>query len=225
MGPHKKVLCVVLGGGGHARVMIDSLCSSAAATLYGILDPDRSLWGKDLMGVPILGGDDLLHKLVREGVTRFVVGVGAVGDNGARRNLFGMGLEHGLAPLTVHHPSAVCSSWEQLGAGFVLFPAAVVNAGAVIGVNVIVNTGAVVEHDCLLGDHVHIATGARLSGYARVGNGAHIGAGATVRQSISIGEGAIIGAGAAVVQDVEPWTVVVGVPARVMERRKVDKSI
>ena len=52
----------------------------------------------------------------------------------------------------------------------------------------------------------------------RVGAAAHIGAGATVRQLISIGEGAVVGAGAVVVKDVPPWTVVVGVPARILKR-------
>jgi UDP-perosamine 4-acetyltransferase len=81
-----------------------------------------------------------------------------------------------------------------------------------------------VEHDCRVGDHVHIGTGAQLTGGVRVGNGAHIGAGATVRQSLSIGEGAIVGVGAAVVQDVEAWTVVAGVPARLLEQRKKKES-
>ena len=70
------------------------------------------------------------------------------------------------------------------------------------------------EHDCRLGDNIHVATGAKMCSTVTVGSEAHIGAGATVRQGISIGEGAIIGAGAVVVEDVDPWTVVVGVPAR-----------
>lgn len=209
-----NMLCVILGGGGHARVLIDSLRASGVATPYAVLDRNRSLWGKELLGVPILGGDELLPELVSQGVTCFVVGVGAVGDNQPRRRLFELGVAHGLTPLTVCHPSAVCSPWARIGPGSVVFPLAVVNAGAILGVNVIVNTGAIVEHDCVLGDHVHIATGARLASTVRVGAGAHIGAGATVRQCISIGEGAIVGAGAVVVKDVPPRTVVVGVPAR-----------
>jgi len=223
MSASQKPLCVILGGGGHARVLIDSVKSSGVATPHAILDSDPSLWGKDLMEVPIRGDDSLLPQLAHEGVTSFVVGIGSVGDSRARRQLFERGLSHGLTPLTVYHPAAVCSDWARVGEGSVLFPAAVVNAGAVLGVNVIVNTGAIVEHDCIIGDHVHIATGARLSGTVHVANEAHIGIGSTVRQCITIGEGAIVGAGAAVVKDVEPWSVVVGVPARVVEYRQADK--
>ena len=91
-------------------------------------------------------------------------------------------------------------------------------------VNVIVNTGAIVEHDCVIGDHVHMATGSRLCGAVHVANGAHIGAGSIVREGISIGAGAIVGAGALVVKDVEPGTVVVGVPARFLKQSGVDAS-
>lgn len=210
----KPVRCVVLGGGGHARVLVDGIRSSGAADLVGVLDSDRTLWGKKLLDVPILGGDDLLPELVRKGTTHFAVGLGAVKDNRPRARLFELGVKHGLIPLTVIHPSAVCSSWAKLGAGSVLFPKAVVNAGAVLGRNVIVNTGAIVEHDCILGDHVHVATGAELASTVRVDSFAHIGAGATVRQCLSIGEGAVVAAGAVVVDAVNPWTVVMGVPAR-----------
>jgi len=196
-------------------VLADCIRSSGAAELLGVLDADRTLWGKNLLDVPILGGDELLPELVRKGATHFAVGLGAVKDNRPRARLFELGVKIGLTPLTVTHPSAVCSSWAKVGAGSVLFPKGVVNAGAVLGKNVIVNTGAIVEHDCVLGDHVHVATGAQLASTVRVGSFAHIGAGATVRQCISIGEGAVVAAGAVVVDAVDPWTLVMGVPAKV----------
>lgn len=210
--------CVILGGGGHARVVIDSLRASGIAAAYGILDADPSVWGQELLGVPIVGGDALLPQLARQGIGHFVVGLGGVGDNEPRRHLFERAVAHGLTPLTVCHPSAICSPWAQVGAGSVCCPTAVVNAGAMVGVNVIVNTSAVIEHDCVVGDHAHIATGARLTSSVRVGDGAHIGAGATVRQGVSVGERAVVGAGAVVITDVAPGTVVAGVPARLLQR-------
>jgi sugar O-acyltransferase (sialic acid O-acetyltransferase NeuD family) len=210
----------VLGGGGHARVLIDSLQAGDAVTLYGVLDSDRSLWGLNLLGVPILGGDELLPGMIERGVNHFAVGLGSVGNSRIREHLFEMGLASALKPLTVRHLSSVCSSWAEIGPGVQLLPASVVNAGARLGANVIVNSGAVVEHDCIVGAHAHIATGAKLSGGVRVGAGAHIGAGAVVKQEVSIGERAVVGAGACVVKDVPPGVVVVGVPARPI--REVD---
>ena len=215
------IRCLILGGGGHARVLIDTIQASAVARIAAVLDPDRSLWGQTLLGVPILGGDERIPELMRQGIRHFVVGLGGVGDNQPRRQLFEQGVAHGLTPLTVRHPSAVCSPKATIGAGSVLYPAAVVNAGAMVGRNVIVNTGAIVEHDCVISDHAHIATGAALGGAVQVGAGAHIGCGATVRQGIAIGEAAVVGAGAVVVRDVAPRTIVVGVPARPTHERSL----
>ena len=215
----KKVRCVILGGGGHARVVIEALQGSRAAIPVAVLDAQPVLWGTAVCGVPILGGDERLSHVVREGVTTFIVGVGGVGDNGPRRRLFERAAQAGLIPLTVWHPAAVCSSWARIGEGSFIGPLAVVNAGAQVGRNVIVNTSAVIEHDCTIADHVHVATAATVCSTVTVGAAAHIGAGATVRQGVTIGEGALIGAGAVVVKGVAPWTVVVGVPARAISHR------
>jgi sugar O-acyltransferase (sialic acid O-acetyltransferase NeuD family) len=212
-----KPSCVILGGGGHARVLVDSLQRADAVHVRGILDSNRDLWGTACLGVSILGGDDMLADLVSDGISLFTVGVGGVGSNDSRQRLFELGLTHQLRPLTLIHPSATCSRWATLGPGCQLLPGSIVNAGAELGVNVIVNSGAIVEHDCRLGDHVHVATGARLSGTVRVGNRAHVGAGAVIRQSINVAEDAVIGAGAVVVRDVGAGQVVVGNPARVLE--------
>lgn len=211
-------MCIVLGGGGHARVLIDSLQASDVAVVHGVLDADRSQWGQTLLGVPVLGSDELLPELIERGVNHFAVGLGSVGDSQLRERLFEAALACGLKPLTVIHPSSACSAWAEVGSGSQLFPASVVNANARLGENVIVNSGAVIEHDCVIGAHAHIATGAKLSGGVNVGAGAHIGAGAVVKQSISIGERAVVGAGACVVKDVPPGVVVVGVPAHTLKR-------
>jgi sugar O-acyltransferase (sialic acid O-acetyltransferase NeuD family) len=206
--------CVILGGGGHAKVVIDCLRAARSLQPVGILDPDPRRSGQVLLDVPILGGDELLTEIVRRGIPYFVVGLGSTDNHGRRRRLFEFAVAAGLKPGDVIHPSAVCSPWSQRGPGCQVLPAAVINAGAVLGRGVIVNSGAIVEHDCRLGDFLHMASGAKLAGGVQVGDGAHIGAGATVRQGIRIGDGALVGLGAAVVKDVAADTVVMGVPAR-----------
>lgn len=210
---NNNLRCVVLGCGGHARVVIDCLRESGTYEIVGALDPNPALHGQCVLDVPILGDDELLGELTARGVTHFVVGLGGVGDNRPRMRLFDLGCSNGLEPVGVRHPTAVLSRWARVGRGCQLLPSTVVNAGAELGQNVILNSGAIVEHDCIVGDHVHIATGARLASTVRVASGAHIGAGAIIRQCLSIGEGAVVGAGAVVVKDVSAGVVVVGVPA------------
>ena len=209
--------CIILGSGGHARVLIDCLRRSGYDEPCALLDVDPSLWGTESLGVQTLGGDDLLPQLVNDGADSFVIGVGGVGDNRPRQRLFELASSYNLRPMTVMDPSAVCSQWSNIGAGMQMLPGCIVNTGASFGANVIINSGAIIEHDCVIGDHVHVATGARIASTVHVGTGAHIGAGATVKQGIRIGEWAIVGAGAVVVKDVAPNTTVVGVPARALQ--------
>ncbi len=210
--------CVVIGGGGHAKVVIDALLQSKAATPVGIVDPDRKLWGKRVLGVPVLGNDQKIALAKRLGATAFVIGVGSVGDSRLRKKLFNAALAQGLSPLTVVHPSAVVANDAVIGAGSVVFAGVKINPGAKIGRNVILNTGAIIEHDCRIGDHAHIAPAACLAGLVNVGAEAHVGARAVVKQGILIGKNAVVGAGAVVLRAVAPGTTVVGSPARQIDR-------
>jgi len=207
--------CIIIGGGGHARVLIDTLQQSGTADLHGILDPQTV--GTMIYGVAVLGGDELLPTIAAD-VTHFVIGLGGTQNNSPRQRLFEAALAHRLLPLSVIHPTAICSPRADLAAGVQILAGAIVNAGAQLGQNVLVNSGAIVEHDCSIADHVHIATGARLAGGVKVGLGAHIGAGATIRQYVTIGSRSVVGAGAVVIRDVLPETVVVGIPAKALEK-------
>ena len=210
--------CVVLGGGLHAKVVIDALLAAGIMPM-GVLDAERSRWGSELLGVRIWGGDDLLGGLQDHGVRSFVVGIGSTGDSRVRRQLFAKAQQCGLMPLTVRHPAAIVSPSAIVCDGAQLLAGAIVNPCAVIGTNAIVNTGAIVEHDCQIGAHAHVAPGARLGGSVKVGDDAHVGLGATVRQNLQIGYRAIVGAGAVVVDDVPADVIVMGVPARVYRSR------
>jgi len=205
----------VIGGGGHARVLVEAISQMEPSWKVAILDRDQKRHGQAEMGAPIIGGDELMEAIsIKSPGARITIGLGSVGDASARIRLFDLAISWGLRPTTVVHPTSVVSKATEIGDGSQLFPACVLNPGVKIGQNVIVNTRAVVEHDCLIGDHAHLATGAILAGGVVVGPAAHVGAGATVKQGIRVGEGAVIGVGASVVKDVPAGTVVAGVPAK-----------
>lgn len=204
----------ILGAGGHGRVVLE-LIRSLGYDVVGFTDPDRELWGKEIQGIPVIGGDDEIFKKPTKGVA-LAMGMGGVGDNSPRMKLYQSLSSRGFVFPCFSHPSAMVSESARLGNGTVVMAGAVVQAGCLLGENVIINTGALVDHDCRIEDHAHIAPGAVLSGGVSIGCGAHIGAGAVVIQGIRIGERALVAAGAVVVKDVKQGSMVMGVPA--MER-------
>jgi len=204
---------VGLGAGGHAKVVIEILRLDSRYRLIGLLDPNPEFANTNVLGVPIIGHDDCLPYLKKQGVDHFFVGLGSVGYMVPRKRLYELGRSMNMTPVDAIHPRSIVSSSALIGPGVTIGANSIINACAQLGENVIVNTGAIVEHDCLIGNHVHVATGAILTSTVVVGDATHIGAGAIIRQCIRIGENVIVGAGAVVVKDVSSGTVVVGVPA------------
>lgn len=193
---------VLIGGSGHARVILDCI-RAAGGEVFGILD-DGLTPGAEVLGVPVLG-KTADYEAYRD--HPFVV---AIGSQAVRRAISEK-LEVRWA--TVVHPTAWISPHASLGEGTVVMPRAVVNSCAVIGRHCIINSGAVVEHDCRIGDYVHISPNAALGGTVTLGEGTHVGIGASVRNNISICGSCVIGAGAAVVKDITQPGTYVGVPA------------
>lgn len=213
--PRENVIGI--GAGGHAKVVLDILLEQNRCSVLGLLDTDAARWGTDVFGVPVLGHDSELDKLIAlKCVTAFFLGVGAVKSLALRRKLYEYACSKGLTPLNIIHVSAHISGRALIGSGVTVMASATVNAASKIGENVIINTGAIVEHDCIVGSHVHIATGARLAGGVEIGDEAMIGAGSVIRQGVRIGKCAVVGAGAVVVKDVPEGCIVVGNPAKAL---------
>ncbi len=198
---------IIVGAGGHARVVMDALqCQKGAGFNCRFADDNISLHGQFVLDVPVLGS---ANEAVFPGV-RFHV---AIGENRTREKLCQLMLEIGGVSFAVAHPAAVISKFALLEEATFVAARAIVAPGSKIGVGAIINHGAVVDHDCAIGDFAHVAPGATLGGGVKVGRCALIGAGANVLPGISIGESSVIGSGAVVTKNVPAGTLAIGVPA------------
>lgn len=210
-----KEKVVLVGGGGNCKVVIDVLRQNDTYEIFGITDVDGG--GRVILGIPVIGTDEVLGELYHQGIRHGLITLGSVGNNGPRIRLFNKLKALGFHLINAIHPKAILGEGLVLGEGNMVMAGSMINPCVIIGNNCIINTGSIIEHDCIIGDHVHIAPGAKLSGGVKVGSGAHVGLGANIIQGISIGAHAIIGAGAVVTKDVPDCCVAVGVPAKVIK--------
>ena len=191
---------VVLGAGGHAKVVISTIVAAGGA-IAGIYDDDEVKFGWSILGHTVSAwpseccGDAVI----------------AIGDNAQRERVASL-LAYQWR--TVVHPSAHVDPSAILGAGVVIFAGAIIQADVVLGDHVIVNTGATIDHDCSVGDFAHFAPGVHLAGGVQVGRGAFFGIGSVVLPALKIGAWATVGAGAVVLHDLPERAVAYGVPAK-----------
>jgi sugar O-acyltransferase (sialic acid O-acetyltransferase NeuD family) len=207
---------VIIGAGGHGRVVLEAVRTGGQHRCVGFLDQDPAVHGTKVDGVTVLGPANQLLQLRQQRVGGAVI---AIGDNRARLRYVELVRQHGLELPTIVHPSATVAGTATLGEGCLVAAGVIVATGARVGRASILNTGCVVDHECELEAGVHVCPGALLAGRVRVGEGAMIGLGAKVIQCLSIGAGATVGAGAVVIRDVAEGSWVVGVPAHVLRER------
>jgi sugar O-acyltransferase (sialic acid O-acetyltransferase NeuD family) len=215
---------VIVGGGGHGKVVIDILEKAGGFHLQGILDSQLRV-GDKVMGYEVLGTDSSIPDIVKE---RAIQGlVVAIGDNWLRSNLV-TSIRSSLAGIefpNAIHPSAQLARDVRLGRGNVVMAGCVVNSAATIGDFCILNTHCSVDHDSMLGNYVSIAPKACAGGNVHVGDYTSICLGANIIHGVKIGRHTVVGAGATVLNDLPSQVVAYGTPARVVRNRSPEEKV
>lgn len=206
---------IVIGGGGHAKVVISLIKKIKGWHLLGYLDDENK--GK-ILGVQYLGNDKHL-KILKEKHPQCAaaIGVGSVAVSDKRRKIKEHLEDKGFHLPTLVSPSAVTNEDVSIGKATVILDGVVVGAGTKIGEGVILNTSCSVDHDCQIGDFVHVAPGVTISGGVVIGAQCLLSVGATVIQYKTIADNCLIGAGATVIDDCPKAGCYLGTPARLKE--------
>lgn len=206
---------VLLGAGGHARVLLALLRACGHAVL-GVSDPRLAAEGTvQWEGLAVLGDDAALAERLPPGEVQLALGVGQVTAGNLRERLHAAWSQRGYALPALVHPAAWLAPDVRLAQGVQVMAGAIIQPGCEIGENSVINTRAGIDHDCSIGRDVHVAPGATLCGAVHVGTGAFIGSGAVVIQGVQVGERSIVGAGAVLVRDLAPRHTLLGSTQRV----------
>ena len=200
---------ILLGLGGHAHSVVDSMEHAGKYNIIGFLDTEE-MQGKCFRDYRVLDTDDALQNYFDKGIRNAFVTIGFMGHGEIRNRLYRQLKDIGYRIPNIIDNTAAVSQNAVLADGIFIGKKAVINANARIGEMCVINTGAIVEHDCMVGGFSHIAVGSILCGGVSVGEQTLIGANATVIQERKIGRKCIIGSGTIVRKDVEDYHMVRG---------------
>jgi UDP-perosamine 4-acetyltransferase len=204
---------IILGSGGHAKVVIDILNMMNQYRIIGVTSVSIEL-GSLFMGYPVIGDDSVLPLYKEKGIKLVAMGLGGYKNNDARKKLYFFVKALGLQVITAIHPGAIISTSSVIGEGVTIFPGVILNTEVSVGNNVIIATGSTIDHETVIEDHVLISAGVTVGAYAHIKEAALLALGSKVISGITVGENSLIAAGAVVVNDIPDNTRVFGIPAK-----------
>jgi sugar O-acyltransferase (sialic acid O-acetyltransferase NeuD family) len=196
---------IIYGGGGLSKMIIETVRATGAYQIVGVIDDSRPQ-GSDVIGAPVLGGEEVLPDLFNNGVRMAVNSVGGIGNYKVRWGVFERLAEAGFVCPAIVHPTAFIDQSAILEAGVLVLAQSYVSAKAVVGMGTLINNTVVVSHDNVLGVCTTLSPGAKLAGDVILEDFVQIGMNATINIGVRVGKEALIGNGATIKKDVPPGT-------------------
>ncbi|GIV37893.1 MAG: transferase [Cyclobacteriaceae bacterium] len=203
---------LIFGANSIGRLAKD-IFESNGNVVYGFLDDDKNLHGRELDDVAVLGqtDDDGFLKLIGKKCEAFV----ATDEVRLKKSLVKMLREvRRVQPVNAIHRQALLSPRVVMGYGNLVDQGAVLSAGVELGHYILIQAGAVVGPGVIIADYAQIGARAVINAGVKVEEEAYIGSGAVVVAGVRIGKGARIGAGSVVIGDVADGETVFGNPAK-----------
>lgn len=162
---------IIIGVGGHGRVVIDASFRNLDIEFIGFLDDGDE---NEVLGLKKLGSIGDIEKFRNY---KFHI---AIGNNNLRKEL---GERIGRENLiTLVHPTAYLSKDVVIGKGCYIGANVVINSKSIIEDLVIVNTGSIVEHDCILKNCAHLSYGVLLGSFAKIEKSIYIEMGKIIKR-------------------------------------------
>ena len=95
---------VIVGCGGHGRVILDILRNSKDMKAIGFVDDDTKLTGISINDTKVIGTTSVLRQLLGDGANGMVLGIG---NNDVRAKLFFKWKEIGFTMINAIHPRSI----------------------------------------------------------------------------------------------------------------------
>jgi len=206
----------VLGAGGFAREVACVLDNSdnyySQKEIYYVSD-DENQWGEYLLKGKVVGSiENIRHCFL--GIKVFIP---AIGNPLLRKKLVDRAKEVNWKPfVSIIHDCTFIGD-ARIGDGSIICSMCSITTNVTIGKFVNVNLNCTIGHDVVIEDYVNLSPHCTISGNVHIEKYCDLGSAVTVLPKVTIGEGSVIGAGAVVTKDIPPYSLAVGIPAKVIK--------
>jgi acetyltransferase EpsM len=165
-----------------------------------------------IMNVPVITREVVLRDFNSSTRPMVIGAIGTIKDNKRMVEIF---LRAGFEFFSAIPGSINLSRQKFIGVGVTVGQGTILTVNVTIDDHTLINIGCTLSHDVKIGKYVNISPGVHLAGYVTVEDEVFIGTAATMIPRVTIGKGSYVAAGACVTQDVPPYSMVAGVPAKV----------
>jgi len=198
---------LIIGSGGHSKVVVEALYSNYGDKLIHIVDHDKLRQGELLLSKYKIG-------LLNDWTNKDALFHTAIGSNIERRVISSKALSEGKVFFNIIHNQSLVSKSAVLASGIFIAAKTIIAAESRIQDGCIINHSSIIDHDCLIGEYSHIAPNVTLGGGVQIGNDCLIGAGAVILPNIKIGNGTTVGAGSVITKNISDNQTIIGNPGR-----------
>jgi acetyltransferase-like isoleucine patch superfamily enzyme len=199
--PEDQERVLLIGGARGATQVIDIFRGNTTQTAVAIVDDDRSKWGTEVYGVPVVGGSDRIGPLFEAGA--FDAVVIAISTSVKARAMFRERCAALGVPLTnaIDATSKVASE-VTMGRGNVLCAFVQIGTSAIVGDNNFISAYNSFEHHNVLGSDISTGPACVTSSRVKVGDRCRLGTGIYIEPGVELGEEVRVASGSVLLKSV-----------------------
>jgi sugar O-acyltransferase (sialic acid O-acetyltransferase NeuD family) len=212
---------IIFGAKGLGKVALD-IFKSNGVLVYGFLDDDSQLHGKDINDIPVLGGteDEQFLKLLGKNCEAFV----AIDDSKEREFTIKMLIgQYKVMPINAIHETAWIEPSATIGHGNLIGAGVKVLTNAKLGNHNILHARVLLDYETTVGNYVQIGSGSIIAPSVTVADDVFIGVGATIVSGLTLSRACKVGAGSVVIKSVKAEETVFGMPAQSIQAHHLVK--
>lgn len=199
--PEDTERVLLIGGARGATQVIDIFRGGTGQTAVAIVDDDRSKWGGEVYGVPVVGGSDRIGPLFAEGAFDAVV-IAISTSVAARRKFRELCVSLGVPLTNAIDKTSKVASEVTMGRGNVLCAFVQIGTSAIVGDNNFFSAYNSFEHHNVLGSDISTGPSCVTSSRVKIGDRCRLGTGIYIEPGVELGEEVRVASGSVLVKSV-----------------------